>query len=253
MAEQNSERKVIKVAYIAAPNPKFPTLLEFKGEDGVKYETWVKALAPEIKLDAELDCDITHSEKKGESGTFYHHKVTQIYKDGKPIYQAEAKPGGRSYGKSDKELAQQREIEDAKRRSIEAQTALIQAVNLAAKVTMAGENDLKVIIVAAREFYQLFQSLTQMPKKESGAIPFVVKIIRNQESIKPPEQTKTEPDEEPPVITAGELMKWASSHGKEFGPSWVKSEAGLRPLEVITNEKAATAKKLLKEKMKWEE
>ena len=57
-------------------------------------------------------------------------------------------------------------------------------------------------------------------------------------------------DETPPA-TALELMNWAFAHGKEFGPSWVRKEAGIKPLEVITNEKASEAYKLLKERMKW--
>ena len=122
MAEQNSERKVIKVASLIAPNPKFPTLLEFKGEDGVKYETWVKAFATEIKLGAELDCEITHSEKKTETGVFFHHKVTQIYKDGKPLY--ESKPQQAQYkGRSAESYAEER-------RSIERQTSIKSAIEM---------------------------------------------------------------------------------------------------------------------------
>ena len=142
MPEQNGERKVIKVASIMTPNPKFPTLLEFKGEDGVKYETWVKALATEVQLGAELDCDITHSKKEGESGIFYHHKITQIYKEGKPVYQAETKPGGRSYGKSKEE-----------QRSIERQTS----IKLACEIS--SDNDLlEAILQKAEQIYKWISS-----------------------------------------------------------------------------------------------
>lgn len=103
----------------------------------------------------------------------------------------------------DKELAQQREIEDAKRRSIEAQSALIQAVSLAISDKDDVPNDIDSIKQIAKEFYQLLQSLTQMPKKESGTIPFAVQIVK---SLLSPELTK-KPEEEPPVITAGELTK----------------------------------------------
>jgi len=138
----------------------------------------------------------------------------------------ETKATGRSYGKSDKELAQIKQLAEAQNRSIQAQTALNRAVDLA----IADKITLHEIGEFTKEMYIGIQSLTQISEAE---------VIRRE--IKPgkvpTEQTGQLSREEArahnnrggetPVKDAKTLMEWALSHGKQYHNSWVRKEASL--------------------------
>ena len=216
---EKSERKTLKVTWVA-PEPetfgKGGIKLLFNCTDNLQYETLHKSLFDAIKVGAELDADtelkvITTDDEK----IYKHWIVNQIYVDGIGIVKPKtAQSGYKSYGKSKEELTQQRELEEAKRRSIEAQSALIQAVELAKadKVTMQGPQDLKPIMLVAREFFQLLQSLTKTsevlkttePPQLASVVP-KVPLVTPKAVIPKAREVVPEP-EEPPLKNVGELL-----------------------------------------------
>ena len=112
--------------------------------------------------------------KKGKMKGFAHPildddgEPTGVWCNEKEEAEQETKAPGRAYGKSDKELLQVKQLEEAKRRSIEAQVSIKLAVDLfvANKITMADQQDLKPITLVARIFYQLLQALTRISEAE---------------------------------------------------------------------------------------
>ncbi len=115
------ERKLIKVKSVSLPKAvgdKGFEVVEFYGEDGIKYEVWDKGLAELIQVGTEVDCDIQETSRTAGDITYHHRKVTQIYdKQGKPLKQAVSKQG-RGWVKSPEERAS---IESQKRADIIAQ------------------------------------------------------------------------------------------------------------------------------------
>lgn len=171
--------------------------------------------------------------KKGKMKGFAHPILDD---DGEPtgewcnepgVEGENGKPKGRSYGKSDKELAQQRQLEEAKRHSIEAQTALNRAVDFALAPSIDVPADIPAIKEIAREFYQLLQSLSS----EADVSVATKKPVRPgliTQPVQAPVDVVSEPNKEPLQEQAGEqipqtvaeLMKWVISHGKTYTPSW---------------------------------
>lgn len=100
-----SERKQIKIAEVMPPREvgqRGAKIYEFKGEDGIKYETFSSTFAGYFVMGKTIDADVNTTTKQGQDGTTYvHHQITQIYVDGKPV---NIKSGGRSYGKSPQEI-----------------------------------------------------------------------------------------------------------------------------------------------------
>lgn len=120
MATPNkTERKKIKIKTIFPPRPILGKegleVVEFMGEDNVKYEVWSKTLVAELKEGGEIDADIVYSVKETEQGVFYHNKITQIYVNGQPV---RGKQGGKGYHSPEERL------------SIESQVAVKAVVDL---------------------------------------------------------------------------------------------------------------------------
>ena len=148
-----------------------------------RYVCFIVKLRDFIKVGSEIEADLTPGKTPEDSP-----RLDMIYVEGKPAIKPEAKAAGRSYGKSIEELLQIRQLAEAQNRSIQAQTALNRAVDLA--VANIGNGDLPDIKDTAREFYQLLQSLTQITEAEV--------IHRELKSIKTPtEQAGQSPREEP--------------------------------------------------------
>lgn len=115
-----------------------------------RYVCFNTKLKDYCSVGSEIEVDLSPGKTPGDSP-----HLNMIYKNGKPVIDIEKRATGRSYGKSDKELLQQKHLEEAKRRSIESQTALNRAVDIA-----IATQDIKEIESHARIFYQLLQSLT---------------------------------------------------------------------------------------------
>ena len=114
MAETGRERKVIKVANVATPRKVGKgEVLPFKCEDGEVYEAWAKPIKELVKIGAELDADIVHTENEKDGQVYKHHKVDQVYVDGQPVKKAFSGGWGNKGGAAD----------PVERASIEAQTA----------------------------------------------------------------------------------------------------------------------------------
>lgn len=181
--------------------------------------------------------------------------IANVIVDSKPVMEA-PKPTGRSYGKSDKELLQQKQLEEAKQRSIQAQTALIQAVNLAIALhqsEMTPANPMEVGIEAsARGFYQLLQTLTQISEAEviHREVTTKAKPVKTEptKAVGQPTLEPTGADDKGggEVTNVQELMAYARSKGKY--PSWVRQQAGIGDA-IITDEMAV---EIFKE-IKWED
>jgi len=93
--EKATERKKIQVGQVL-PSRKVGEydLWEFKGKDGVTYEVWSSTLAEVVKEGAEFEAEVVHTTKVTDQATYHHHKVTQIFIDGKPVRGGK---GGGSY------------------------------------------------------------------------------------------------------------------------------------------------------------
>lgn len=132
-----------------------------------RYVCFITQLKEHCKLGSEIEADLTPGKSPQDSP-----RLDMIYVNGKPVISVEKKTPGRGYGKSKEELIQQRQLEEAKQRSIQAQTALNRAVDLAVagKVPMGGvagsETFFRDIKTTTREFYQLLQSLTQISEAQ---------------------------------------------------------------------------------------
>ncbi len=173
----------------------------FMVEDETQRELicFIPELYEHLTVGTGVDVDIAPPRKEG--GT---PQITQVYKDGKPLVEDKPKQGaGRSYGKSKEELAQIKQLAEAQNRSIQAQTSLNRAVDLAIADRLgliAGEqNNLNVLRETAREFYQLLQSLTQM--SEADVIHKAIKEAKSESNI--PKKTESSQDI-PPIEDRGE-------------------------------------------------
>ena len=60
-------------------------VLEFTGEDRVKYETWSEELAKLIIVGNTIEADVEFTENTKDDQTYYHNKVFQIFIDGQPV------------------------------------------------------------------------------------------------------------------------------------------------------------------------
>lgn len=146
------ERIKLTVTEVGEPKEvgdrKIPKLtFKAKNSEGqeLTYFTFFRALFPHIISGAEIEAQIETTTRQHETGTYIDRKVVQLYVGGEPVINAgKGQQGGGWRGKSDAEL----EIEHHKNRSIEAQTALIQAVAHYTLTTATPES----IVQAARVF-----------------------------------------------------------------------------------------------------
>jgi len=187
------ERKQLKVTWVGEPQAMKEgsniKILRFTCDDKLHYETFKQNLFSHIKVGEQLDADTELQIVTTEAGQEYPHwRITQIYQDGKPVAVSQADTPKRAYGKSPEELALYRQLDEFKQNSIMAQTALNRAVDLAIadKVTMAGQQDLKPIMLVAREFYALLQNLTKISDAE--VIHDAIKKPRTKEDMGIPRQ-----------------------------------------------------------------
>jgi len=182
----------------------------------------------------EIDADVEPAKSEGDTP-----RLTNIYIDNKPIIEAETKAKQRASwgGKSDKELAQQRQLAESQNRSIQAQTSLNRAVELAIACNEDTPANEKVISYYARYFYQLLQELTQI--SEAEVIQRKIAEIKGSEveaqtseKVKSNETGVVEPAERAPVPspskgeapqTKEELFTWIRTHKKLTTDSGVLS------------------------------
>jgi len=245
MAEKIGVQSVSELITSKAGREYF-TLEDFEQK---RYVCFNPKLKDYCKVGSEIEADTTPGKSADDSP-----RIDMIYVNGKPVIEVDkSKSTGRSYGKSDKELLQIRQLAEAQNRSIQAQTALNRAVDLAIADYVGMSTDVDGIRLFAREFYQLLQSLTQISEAQV--------ILKGAKDVK---TTKELPDEETlpgtrgvddtgggtQVTNAQTLMDWAKKHGKY--PSWVRKEALLGD-DAISDEIAVKAYQILKSKMNWEE
>lgn len=211
MADTKESKKVIKVQSVASPRTVTPKdgpetqVLEFMGEDKLKYEAWGPELAEVITKGAELVSDITHTSRQSQEGPVDVHRVTQIYIEGKQVRPPQRRAGaGGSAARSPEERA-----------STESQVAAC----ITASLYNAGklqEDDPLVKDLRAWVAPRLKQPITQPPvEKKAEATEQKAKA-----ATAPP---KTPGDaEERPGITADQLKQLGTlATNKGYEPSLV--------------------------------
>ena len=127
-----------------------------------RYVCYNPKLKEYCKVSSEIEADLTPGKTPEDSP-----RLDMVYVNGKPVIGIEKKTAGRSYGKSDKELLQIKQLAEAQNRSIQAQTSLNRAVDLAvAGINNKIEIETTYVAEHARKFYQLLQSLTQISEAQ---------------------------------------------------------------------------------------
>lgn len=116
MAEEKKERKILTITSVGTTKDikignRDTKVIQFKATDAqgneLVYEAWDKEQVEQVKVNANLDCDITHTEKDGQTS----HKVTQMYNaEGKPIRPITGRGGASRY--SGKSPEDRKSIED---------------------------------------------------------------------------------------------------------------------------------------------
>ena len=148
MARQKIDIQAVSNIIIAQSKRQYFTITDMTQS---KFICFITKLKPFCQVGKMIDAEV--SPGKSPSNT---PRIEMIYINDKAVIEIAPKaPTGRSYGKSDKELAQQKQLEDEKRRSIEAQTAVIQAVELVKADKIPKEQ----IKVWAKELYILLHQL----------------------------------------------------------------------------------------------
>jgi len=228
MAEQISVHSVSDIITSKAGRQYFT----LEDPEQKKYVCFIPQLKDYCKAGSEIEADLTPGKSESDSP-----RLDMIYVNGKPVIQLAAKAQGRSYGKSDKELAQTKQLAEAQSRSIQAQTALKRAVDL----EIAGKLPYKEVVVngearniniaqTTRIFYQLLQSLTQISEAEvihREIKPGKVSTQQTGQLSGKEARTDKNGGGETLVKDAKTLMEWALSHGKQYHNSWVRKEANL--------------------------
>jgi len=176
--------------------------------EGKRYVCFNPKLKDYCKAGTEIEADLIPGKSPDDSP-----RIAMIYVNGIPVVQRETKTAGQRYGKSKEELIQQRELAEAQNRSIQAQTSLNRAVDLAVAGKI-GEPPLQrfdEIAGYTRAFYQLLQSLTQI--SEGEVIHREIKALAKSKSDK---ETPVDQVEQPPLKPAraddragGEAPEWA--------------------------------------------
>lgn len=196
-------------------------VLRFNCDDGLLYETFKQALFPYIQTGKEIDADTElHITTTDDGRQYPHWRVVQLYEGNKPLASAHPK---QQYRGRDEDRVDQRTF------------------------VMEVGNDLRAGLEVLEDFKKrriIIMASWTAPK-----------------AFKPKDDKPETSQELPPTATAtavtvknaGDLMRWALSHGKEFNASFVRREANIPPNEIITEEKVKEAYKLIKEKMKWED
>ena len=178
----------------------------------------------------EIDADVEPAKSENDTS-----RLTNIYIDNKPIIEAETKAKQRASwgGKSDKELAQQRQLAESQNRSIQAQTSLNRAVDLA----IAGQIAPERCEETAKHFYLFLQSLVAISEAEIirskiAEIKGSEVEAQTSEKVKSNETGVVEPAERAPVPspskgeapqTKEELFTWIRTHKKLTTDSGVLS------------------------------
>jgi len=153
-----------------------------------------------------IEADITQGKTADDSP-----RIEMIYVDGKAVVEVEKKTQ-RSFGKSDKELLQIKQLAEAQNRSIQAQTALNRAVDLAIACDSDMEDmpkDMDIIKQIAKEFYQLLQSLTLISEAQV--------IIKGAKDAQKQGDKKVEPSKEAETsqeISPDEVRQASAKHAR---------------------------------------
>jgi len=211
------------------------------GDIGQKrYVCFIPQLREYCKVGSEIEVDLTLGKTPDDSP-----RLDMIYVNGKPVISVEKKTAGRSYGKSDKELLQIRQLAEAQNRSIQAQTALNRAVDLFVSAgvnpILADDNYPSISKLTdnigqyAREFYQLLQSLTQI--SEAQVIHKEVKDVPNKVSTEETGQGSGEFDKEwwREALDRLDNNAWVAEQiklpkGQHLGEAIKKMDSGKRAL-----------------------
>ncbi len=233
----------------------------FEDTQQKRYVCFIPQLKDYCKVGSEIEVDFTPGKSPEDSP-----RLDMIYVNGKAVISVEKKAQRQSYGKSDKELTQIRQLAEAQNRSIQAQTALNRAVDIVVAEMNLGHKGEGIwasrIEELAKDFYRTLQSLTQISEAEiilKGAKDVKASPIQTH----PPATSvvKAEADKEvvvdegrPQVLqdpmTLQEFLKWVASHGKSFTPSWICETLNIGKVSEIKD--FAEAQQVLKEKMNWE-
>ena len=260
-----TETKVITVT-----GKKIPTETQKYGriadDKGMEYLVFKTSLLDHLEIATEAEIQWHKATKKDKSGTYNSLDNVKVAGEWVVKPQGPLSPG-RSYGKSQEELIQQRQLAEAQNRSIQAQTALNRAVELAIARLMpipqdTAKIDLSIVqsLIAdtTKEFYQLLQSLTEISQGE-----VIVHEIKKHPSVQKDKTTapdgkentdtgqlpRSETREARDPTTPQELMAWCFQHGKQ--PSEVKEALGLAPMARIEN--IALAVQKLREDFNWKD
>ncbi len=187
-------------------------LAKIEGEDtGTKYQVSYSALFEFIKADTTIDCDVVVTEQKAEDpdgNKYRNRKITQIYKDGKPVKEAQQ---GKSWGKSPETVAM--EI-DGKFRD----TALMQAcdVFLSPKLVTIAVVD---ILPLADKFYAWLKGESK-PAVKAPEKPVV------KGTVQPAQQEAALPTTTPtnPILAEVEGLLTAVNWKPVTWRSWIKAQ-----------------------------
>ena len=217
----HKERKTLKVKWVGEPQPFGDgrrQLLRFNCYDGIQYEAFVYALYPFIQEEAEFDADTElRITTTADGRQFQNWVVTQIYKDGEPVAEMPART--RQYRGRDEDRVDQRTF----------------VMEVGADLR-AGIREKSHPFATARE--TVMASWIKLEVKEVKTEPTQPKL-------------QTQPATAETPMTAKVLMAWALTHGKEFGPSWVRKTAGISPTTLITDEMAREAYLKIKKDQNW--
>ena len=163
-----------------------------------RYVCFNPKLHPFCQLSGEIDADVEPGKSEGDTP-----RLNMVYKDDKPVIEAQAKEVRHPQwgGRSDKELLQQRQLAEAQNKSIQAQTALNRAVDLAVAGQLAPERCEET----AKHFYLFLQTLTLI--SEAEIIQTKVKEVKTETqtseevkgnkagAIEPPAKSTTSPSQ----------------------------------------------------------
>ena len=255
MAEKISVQSVTDIITSKAGREYFT----FEDISQKRYVCFIVKLKEFCKVGSEIEADLTLGKSADDSP-----RLDMIYVDGKPVISVEKKTAGRSYGKSDKELTQIRQLAEAQNRSIQAQTALNRAVELTIcflnnKLIDAAQDAIKAIDYRTKGFYQLLQSLTLISEAEvidkkieevKGEAPKIQIDKTATTSSQAQVDDEVGADETRPK-TVPEFLAWLKDHNIKAPRTWLEVEWGIGSKEILTMERCQELFKQIQEKEGW--
>ena len=231
-----------------------------------RYVCFIVKLKEFCKVGTEIEADFTPGKSADDSP-----RLDMIYVNGKPVVSVEKKATGRSCGKSKEELLQIRQLAEAQNRSIQAQTSLNRATDLAVAIINQGSEytaeAIGKIESNAKTFYQLLQSLTLI--SEAKVIHQNIKEAKsdkktNSKSKAIDQQQGEERTSGPPSGEALELLpketervrkflEWIISKDENIKEPriWLEVEYAVPKDEPLSDKKCEALFKTIKQKKGW--